>query len=123
MKLKPLEHGDPPISYLYQNNDDSSFQVIQDPTSQQSLAIVQINVPDLHPADVSKYVLCDDVCDRIEWMRDPNWHDVNRGYIYCCSLEDFEDKFKSFKGIFESDMTSLLTSDASFLPRSYSLTA
>ncbi|XP_013195509.1 hemicentin-1 [Amyelois transitella] len=69
------------------------WKVIQDPSSRASLAIVQINIPDLKPEDAKHHVLCTDICPRIPWMQGGSWGNVTRGYTYCCAIREFENVF------------------------------
>ncbi|CAB3232074.1 unnamed protein product [Arctia plantaginis] len=97
------------------------WKVVQNPASSSSLAIVQVNVPDLSPADVPSHIHCRDICNEIEWMKDTNWHNVADGYTYCCSILDFESAF-NFKRQFSRDKTAVLYNDL-IMPRyHYSLT-
>lgn len=59
-----------------------------------------MNIPDLNPSDVPIHVLCPDICNQIKWMNGTKWNNVDKGYIYCCSLDEFEKSF-NFNAIFE----------------------
>ncbi|KAI8440937.1 hypothetical protein MSG28_009234 [Choristoneura fumiferana] len=45
------------------------WKVVQDPASKASLAIIQVNVPDLKLSEAWKYRLCNDVCGDVQWMQ------------------------------------------------------
>ncbi|XP_073954414.1 salivary endonuclease-like [Choristoneura fumiferana] len=75
------------------------WKVIQDPASKASLAIIQVNVPDLELREALNYRRCNDVCGQVRWMQSSHWRSVRRGYTYCCSLSDFELAF-SYSGEF-----------------------
>ncbi|XP_052744534.1 hemicentin-1 [Bicyclus anynana] len=57
------------------------------------LAVIHVNVPDLTLSTASSYILCKDICNTIPWMMYEHWQDVDKGFIYCCSIEDFEKAF------------------------------
>ncbi|XP_045778361.1 hemicentin-1-like [Maniola jurtina] len=63
------------------------------------LAIIHVNIPGLTSAQISSYILCYDICDTIDWMKNPQWHDVDKGFIYCCDVDAFENAF-NYQGIF-----------------------
>ncbi|CAH0719131.1 unnamed protein product, partial [Brenthis ino] len=69
------------------------WKVLYNFENDEALAIIQINKPGLKLADAVKYVPCKDICNRIEWMRNPNWYIMSKGFIICCSLEDFQTAF------------------------------
>ncbi|KAI8440940.1 hypothetical protein MSG28_009237 [Choristoneura fumiferana] len=45
------------------------WKVIQDPASKASLAIIQVNVPDLELREALNYRRCNDVCGQVRWMQ------------------------------------------------------
>ncbi|XP_052744758.1 uncharacterized protein LOC128199420 [Bicyclus anynana] len=66
------------------------------------LAIIHVNVPDLTLSTASSYILCEDICNTVHWMVYGHWQDVDKGFIYCCSIKDFEKAFDyDGYGIFE----------------------
>lgn len=81
--------------------------MVQDPATESSLAIIQINVPDLSPKDIPQQILCRDICEWIEWMKGTNWKNIASGYTYCCSIVDFENVF-NYKGEFSHGNTNVL---------------
>ncbi|XP_063366378.1 hemicentin-2-like [Cydia amplana] len=70
------------------------WKVVQNPSTETSLAIIQVNVPHLSLASVRSYQLCNDVCKNVKWMQTGNWRSVRHGFTYCCSLADFERAFR-----------------------------
>ncbi|XP_063623127.1 hemicentin-2-like [Cydia splendana] len=75
------------------------WKAIQDPSTKTSLAIIQVNVPDLSLSSVRSYQLCNDVCKNVKWMQTGHWRNVSHGFTYCCSLADFERAFR-YQGVF-----------------------
>ncbi|XP_041969390.1 hemicentin-1-like [Aricia agestis] len=73
------------------------------------VAIIQINLPNLSDTEATKYVKCPDICHEISWLRSEEWHNVKRGYIFCCNIDEFEGKFH-FKGMFQGQRNVLGTS-------------
>ncbi|CAK1589084.1 unnamed protein product [Parnassius mnemosyne] len=69
------------------------WKVVKDYDAVASLAIIQVNVPDLKEHDVKWYTVCDDICHKIFWMKGINWSDVKNGFTYCCSTSEFEKAF------------------------------
>ncbi|CAK1589082.1 unnamed protein product [Parnassius mnemosyne] len=69
------------------------WKVVKDYYTAASLAIIQVNVPDLKEDDVKWYTVCDDICHKIFWMKGINWSDVKNGLTYCCSTSEFEKAF------------------------------
>ncbi|XP_050355253.1 hemicentin-1-like [Nymphalis io] len=58
-----------------------------------SLAIIFINVPNLTSQQALFFMNCKDICHETEWMRNPAWHDVKKGFVFCCKIRDFEKAF------------------------------
>ncbi|XP_046970773.1 hemicentin-1-like [Vanessa cardui] len=83
-----------------------NWKVIRKLQEQQALAIIQVNKPNLTKFEAVRHVLCKDVCSDIEWMRNPEWRDVTKGFTYCCSLTDFRRAF-GYEHIFKGN-TNLL---------------
>ncbi|XP_047998506.1 hemicentin-2-like [Leguminivora glycinivorella] len=96
------------------------WKVVQDPTTKSSLAIVQVNVPDLKLSEARSYQLCNDVCKDAEWMQYRHWRNVHHGFTYCCSLADFERAFR-YQGAFPDYKNLLL--EVSELPDDHYLHA
>ena len=89
--------------------------MIQDPGQTASLAIIQINIPELTAAEASKHVLCPNICGNgISWIKPTNWNTVEDGYTYCCSIMEFENAF-GYNGRFSSGMNRVLF-DGSLMP-------
>ncbi|XP_053616354.1 hemicentin-1-like [Plodia interpunctella] len=84
------------------------WKVIQDPSSRRSLAIIQVNIPDLTPSEASRHVLCADVCDRVAWMSHGTWRDVTKGFTYCCGAREFEKAF-GYKNTFSRGGDDILS--------------
>ncbi|XP_061717385.1 hemicentin-2-like [Cydia pomonella] len=96
------------------------WKIVQDPTTETSLVIIQVNVPDLKLAEARNYQLCNDVCKNVEWMQYGQWRNVHHGFTYCCSLEKFERAFR-YQGVFP-DFKNLLL-EVSDLPDDHYLHA
>lgn len=90
------------------------MQVVQDEYTRSSLAIIQVNVPDLKLSEAREYVVCKDICNLVKWMQSPVWRDVKFGFTYCCTVEEFERAF-GLEGQFSPGLEGILT-DASLLP-------
>ncbi|XP_050355402.1 hemicentin-1-like [Nymphalis io] len=78
------------------------WKVIRNLQDQQALAIVQVNIPNLSKSEAAPLMLCKDVCYETEWMRNPDWQDISKGFTYCCNLEDFKNAF-SIKHVFRGN--------------------
>lgn len=85
--------------------------MVQDPATESSLAIIQINVPDLSPKDIPLQIRCADICERIEWMKGTNWQNIASGYTYCCTIVDFEYAF-NYRGEFSRGNTNVLNMES-----------
>ncbi|KAJ2945335.1 hypothetical protein O0L34_g9427 [Tuta absoluta] len=90
------------------------WKVVQDPSTKASVAIIQLNIPDLTPTEALKQMFCTDICNKIEWMRSETWRDVTKGFTFCCAIKDFEKRL-GYRGVFDSgegkvlyDVTDLL---------------
>ncbi|CAH0591580.1 unnamed protein product [Chrysodeixis includens] len=93
------------------------WKIVQDRPSSASLAIIQVNIPGLSNKAAPRYVMCRDICSLIEWMNNDNWHNVDDGFTYCCTIDSFEKAF-GFERIFSSGMQKVLY-DAYVLPENY----
>ncbi|CAG9782573.1 unnamed protein product [Diatraea saccharalis] len=70
------------------------WKVVQNPATRSSLAIVQVNMPDLTISEAFRHMLCRDICRDIPWMADQlTWRDPTKGFTFCCSLDEFETAF------------------------------
>ncbi|CAH2087946.1 unnamed protein product [Euphydryas editha] len=69
------------------------WKVIINLQEEEALAIIQVNIPNLRATEASSHVLCADICDEIEWMINPEWRNVEKGFTYCCRLQDFTKAF------------------------------
>ncbi|KPI99920.1 Hemicentin-2 [Papilio xuthus] len=90
------------------------WKVVQDEYSGSSLAIIQVNVPDLKLSEALRYVVCKDICNLVEWMQSPVWRDVKYGLTYCCTIKDFEIAF-GLEGQFSNGLEGIF-SDTLMLP-------
>nr|XP_034836318.1 hemicentin-1-like [Maniola hyperantus] len=72
---------------------------------ERQFVIIHVNIPGLTLPQALTYVLCYDICDTIPWMKNPHWHDVDKGFIYCCYVDAFENAF-NYQGIFYKDRFS-----------------
>ena len=69
------------------------FQVLYNPKENEAVAIIQINLADLTLSEAFKKIPCRDICHTIEWMRNPEWYDVNKGFTVCCNVQEFQRVF------------------------------
>ncbi|CAH2979360.1 unnamed protein product [Chilo suppressalis] len=70
------------------------WKVVQNPATRSSLAIVQLNIPDLDISEALSYMVCRDICRDIPWMAEEmTWRDPSLGFTFCCSLQEFEAAF------------------------------
>nr|XP_026491835.1 hemicentin-1-like isoform X2 [Vanessa tameamea] len=76
------------------------WKVIRNLQEQQALAVIQVNKPNLTKSEAARHMLCKDVCGDTEWMRNPEWRNVTKGFTYCCSLTDFKKAF-GYENIFK----------------------
>ncbi|XP_068622918.1 uncharacterized protein [Battus philenor] len=83
------------------------WKVITDVVEGASVAIIHLNIPDLSWIDVNSYIICPNICDRIDWLKDINTDDINNGFIYCCSIFEFEKAFK-YRYVFSKGYGRLL---------------
>lgn len=75
------------------------MEVVQNWDLGASVAIIQVNLPNIKQWEAYKYVKCDDICNEIDWLRSDDWQDVHKGFTYCCSIEDFK-YFFNYRDIF-----------------------
>jgi len=68
-----------------------TWKVIHDPATRTGVAIIQVNNPWLTRISPVDDILCDDVCDQLDWI---TWNrtDIVRGYTYCCTVRSFRQK-------------------------------
>ncbi|XP_045484637.1 hemicentin-1 [Pieris rapae] len=83
------------------------WKIVCDAEKQACVVIVQVNSPEISSReDAEKFVLCNDICDSISWLKNPDWKDYTKGYTYCCNYKEFH---KKFNGIcFVKDAKSVL---------------
>ncbi|KAJ8728637.1 hypothetical protein PYW07_006333 [Mythimna separata] len=94
------------------------WKVVQDPAQQASLAIIQVNIPDLTDTEAESHVLCADICSSsISWLTPDNFHSADDGYIFCCAISDFERAF-GYIGRFSPLMNYVLF-DGNRMPEFY----
>ncbi|XP_072945606.1 hemicentin-2-like [Epargyreus clarus] len=65
------------------------WKVVEITNLKEAIAIITVNVPNLTPSDAGSYVFCNDICDRTDWMANKEWHNVEHGYTFCCSVWEF----------------------------------
>lgn len=78
------------------------MQVISDRQEMSSLAIVLINYPNLEVQQALKLArpICTDICDKTNWMKNSEWKKPNKGFVFCCKINDFEKSF-NYKYLFK----------------------
>ncbi|XP_028169127.1 hemicentin-1-like isoform X2 [Ostrinia furnacalis] len=94
------------------------WKVIQNQDARTSLAVIQLNIPDLTVSKAYSHMPCKDICPDIEWMSGNVWRDPAKGYTVCCSLPDFETTF-GFKGLFGTGNHKVLKESAMWGEYSY----
>ncbi|GBP81705.1 hypothetical protein EVAR_59834_1 [Eumeta japonica] len=88
------------------------WKVVHDPQTRRSLAIIYINKPDLVQSNIESYVLCQDVCQNVNWMNFLSRQTVASGYVYCCDLNDFEFGFHITNSPFPKNAGAILRDDS-----------
>ncbi|XP_045484636.1 hemicentin-1-like [Pieris rapae] len=72
------------------------WKIVCDMEKKACVVIVQVNSPEISSReDAEKFVLCNDICDSIGWLKNPDWKDYTKGYTYCCNYKEFNKKFNS----------------------------
>ncbi|KAI5633527.1 immunoglobulin i-set domain-containing protein [Phthorimaea operculella] len=92
------------------------WKVVQDPSTKASLAIIQLNIPDLRLGEAYTHIFCRDICNEITWMKSRTWQDVGRGYTFCCAIKEFE-KALGYRDVFGSGDGKVLYDVTDFLDR------
>lgn len=61
------------------------WKVLYHEESKNAIAFIGHNNP--YEEDVTKNIVCKNICDKINWL---NWNaeSVKEGYSYCCTVED-----------------------------------
>lgn len=82
--------------YLHYDKNDNGvvpvpnlfWKVIYEPIGKKGIALIAINNP--HYENVEEHVICENVCDEIDWL---TWKSANikLGYGYCCDVDDFRE--------------------------------
>lgn len=96
LKLPDVNNNEREIFLATDNNNNPvvpvpelMYRIVYDQNMNRGIAFVLINNVD-SGLDVSKYVICQDVCEQVKSLINiPKRKDVAKGYIYCCTLEDF----------------------------------
>jgi hypothetical protein len=87
---------------LYLNKDENStlipvpgllWKLIHDRTRNAGIMFLVVNNPFLHDLQTSGYIICDCVCE-ITWYWFDGWNrsDMKKGFVYCCTIDDFRSK-------------------------------
>lgn len=66
------------------------YKVIIDIHTRNGIAIIGVNNPRLTENDVTSYILCNDIADKIHWI-DWDAHNFVKGYMYACEVNEFID--------------------------------
>ncbi|XP_047508506.1 uncharacterized protein LOC125051922 [Pieris napi] len=84
------------VTYTNRNNKQNIqltpmflFKAVHYFTERMGVAFIQLNIPNVTKEEAKKYVFCDDICKEIEWLGNGDWKNPKRGYIYCCSIREF----------------------------------
>lgn len=79
------------------------WKIAYEPNTKAGIAFISINNP--YTKNVSKDIICEDICDKITWL---TWKqkDIKSGYSYCCSVEEFR---KAISTVPEFTVEKLLT--------------
>ncbi|XP_045514086.1 uncharacterized protein LOC123707789 [Pieris brassicae] len=81
------------------------FKAVHNFKDRTGVAFIQLNIPNVTKEEAEKYVFCLDICNEIEWLKNVDWKNPKRGYIYCCTIREFNLLFsnvvfiKQVKGI------------------------
>ncbi|CAG9571838.1 unnamed protein product [Danaus chrysippus] len=82
------------------------WKIVQNPADNSSLAVIQLNIPNLTSAEAYSYMPCNDICSEVDWLRNNDWQDVNKGFTFCCSISDFNSRFgtlfEGYEKVFKS---------------------
>ncbi|XP_013171202.1 PREDICTED: immunoglobulin superfamily member 10-like [Papilio xuthus] len=71
------------------------WKVITDQFSAATVAIIQVMVPESLRRDNTKdYEICENQCDKIQWLKGIDVDYLNSGNMFCCSINDFEKAFR-----------------------------
>nr|XP_026491833.1 hemicentin-1-like [Vanessa tameamea] len=77
------------------------WKVVINYQEESSLAIIFINIPNLTSQQALIFMKCKDVCHKTKWMRNPAWTNVEKGFVFCCKIRDFEKAF-NYRHLFRS---------------------
>ncbi|CAK1542611.1 unnamed protein product [Leptosia nina] len=73
------------------------WKVVRNEELQAGVVIVQVNVPDISSQrEAESYVLCKDICHEVPWLKNDDWKDFRKGYVFCCSINDFHETTKEY---------------------------
>ncbi|XP_045484673.1 uncharacterized protein LOC110994330 isoform X2 [Pieris rapae] len=66
------------------------FKAVHNFNDRTGVAFIQLNNPNVtQEKEAEKYVFCVDICEEIEWLGNGDWKNPKRGYIYCCTIKEF----------------------------------
>ncbi|XP_034935246.1 uncharacterized protein [Chelonus insularis] len=93
-------YGNPQkINLFHQNHEDQTipvpkilFKVVYDKISRAGIVFLTANNPYLEKFLENDYIICENVCEKINYIALDKRYD--RGYSYCCSINDFRRSFK-----------------------------
>lgn len=92
LTLRDRNHAEREI-YLHATNGKNYlpvpklfWKVVYSISDHFGVAIVTVNDP--YTENVTNYVLCEDVCDKIKWFK-MDTANTKRGYTYCCEMKQF----------------------------------
>lgn len=73
------------------------------PESNQGIVFLGFNSPHLNENDIKRNILCNDICDQINWLRmKPELRkNIQKGYVYCCEVKEF---LKSYNILSSADL-------------------
>jgi hypothetical protein len=83
------------------------WKLVYEPNTREGIVFLVVNNP---------YTLsftCSCVCARTKWTLDWNRADRSKGYVYCCSVNEFR---RIFSGLPDFEVTGLLTKDRPYTP-------
>ena len=73
------------------------WKIVQHQDSQNATVFVVINNPHLKRVEATD-IFCRDVCRDIRWVNWPT-RNINRGYMFCCSVDDLRAKMNYFPAL------------------------
>jgi hypothetical protein len=84
------------------------WKLVYEPTTKEGIVFLVVNNP------YRRYFACNCVCAQTKWTLAWNRQDMNKGYVYCCTVPNFR---RVFSGLPNFDVTGLLTKNRPYTPQ------